>query len=151
MTQRIFCGYYSVHVNGDEERAVVSRAAIATIAERLPHGSGIDGDWAIDILGNGNLIISSSYHAMDDDGFYDGWADFSVRVYKAKMDETHELRGPCAGQIQITARKGDIMVSAVRGARRNGINMAIVREYLDDVLDDVFDGIETRRNEIVVA
>ena len=49
----------------------------------LPHGSGIDCDWEIDDKGD-KLIASNSYHCMDDVGFYDGWADFTLHIPKSK-------------------------------------------------------------------
>ena len=48
----------------------------------LPSGSGIDTGCQIDLdASNGNkLVIHSSYHAMNENGMYDGWYDFTVEV-----------------------------------------------------------------------
>ncbi len=46
----------------------------------LPSGSGIDSGCTIDNQKSDNLIIYSSFHKMDDNGMYDGWIDFTVRV-----------------------------------------------------------------------
>jgi len=47
----------------------------------LPHGSGIDADWIISFKNKSNKIyISNSYHHMNEDGYYDGWSDFTVII-----------------------------------------------------------------------
>ena len=46
----------------------------------LPHGSGIDSGCTIDTEKFESLLIYSSFHVMDKNGYYDGWVDFTVRV-----------------------------------------------------------------------
>ena len=48
----------------------------------LPRGSGIDSGCQIDTsrTDENRLIIESSFHVMDENGFYDGWIDFTVTV-----------------------------------------------------------------------
>lgn len=48
----------------------------------LPSGSGIDNGCHIDLAACKPylIVIRSSYHCMDENGFYDGWIDFTVRV-----------------------------------------------------------------------
>ncbi len=50
--------------------------------EILPSGSGIDSGCQIDVkrTDDSRLVIDSSYHCMDENGFYDGWIDFQVIV-----------------------------------------------------------------------
>jgi len=55
----------------------------ATI-ENLPHGSGIDCDWFCEKNGAGKVVCYNSYHCMDEFGYYDGYADFSVRWVAGK-------------------------------------------------------------------
>ncbi len=52
------------------------------VTDCLPSGSGIDSGCQIDLdASHGNkLVIHSSYHAMDDNGMYDRWYDFTVKV-----------------------------------------------------------------------
>jgi len=51
------------------------------IEDYLPHGSGFDSGCEIDYNSNSNkFIIFSSYHLMNDNGYYDGWIDFDVIV-----------------------------------------------------------------------
>lgn len=56
------------------------------LEENLPHGSGIDADWHVDEKSD-RFIASNSFHAMDEDGFYDGWADFTVSIPKKKPEQ----------------------------------------------------------------
>jgi hypothetical protein len=66
------------------------------ITNQLPHGSGLDTEWAIDFdKSHGNKItLSTSYHAMDENGYYDGWIDFTVIVLPSlSFDFTIHIRG----------------------------------------------------------
>jgi len=51
------------------------------ITNHLPHGSGINGDWNITDKGS-YVMASCSYEAMNENGFYDGWQDFTVTIPK---------------------------------------------------------------------
>jgi len=51
----------------------------AAIIENLPHGSGIDASWDIQVNTAGKIVAYNSYHVMDEYGYYVGWADFSIR------------------------------------------------------------------------
>ena len=49
------------------------------IVDALPHGSGIDCDW------NGYVTkhyvsFTNAFHCMDENGMYDGYADFTVKL-----------------------------------------------------------------------
>lgn len=48
----------------------------------LPHGSGVDGETSFDYdtSKEDKLVIRSSFHFMNDNGMYDGWADFSLVI-----------------------------------------------------------------------
>lgn len=48
-------------------------------ARQLPHGSGIDATWEYRDTAN-YVYFSNSFHCMDENGFYGGWQDFSVRL-----------------------------------------------------------------------
>lgn len=50
------------------------------VDSHLPHGSGVDSGCTIDTEKFESLLIYSSFHVMDENGFYDGWIDFTVRV-----------------------------------------------------------------------
>lgn len=55
------------------------------VKEYLPHGSGIDsGVTIIDANCSENqLTFATSYHHMNEDGYYDGWTEHIIRVYPA--------------------------------------------------------------------
>lgn len=64
------------------------------ISKHLPRGSGIDNDTKLfvpeesyesfqksrGIKNDGRLILTSSFHVLDDNGFYDGWINFTVEI-----------------------------------------------------------------------
>lgn len=50
-------------------------------ASQLPHGSGIDGSWDMEVKGS-YVYFTNSYHCMDEYGGYDGWQDFRIRIDK---------------------------------------------------------------------
>jgi len=60
---------------------------IDQLIDMLPHGSGIDGKTEL-LLDEckpydkpvKRIVIASSYHAMNDDGYYDGWYDFKLII-----------------------------------------------------------------------
>lgn len=51
------------------------------VFDNLPHGSGIDGRWAI-YKKKGYYKCLNSYHVMNENGMYNGWADFSIIISK---------------------------------------------------------------------
>lgn len=59
--------------------------------ESLPHGSGIDASWDCIKLGNGKVECRNSYHCMDENGFYCGWQDFTVRFEACNPQDTMRL------------------------------------------------------------
>ena len=59
------------------------------ILANLPHGSGIDGTWLSHIeykkvsrfsYRMHNLVCTNAIHCMNENGYYDGWIDFSVII-----------------------------------------------------------------------
>ena len=54
---------------------------IDVLKDELPHGSGIDGDWHINASKNGSYVVASNYyHAMNENGYYEGCADFRIII-----------------------------------------------------------------------
>lgn len=78
------------------------------LLELLPTGNGINSDWEITEHKNGNVTAKNSFHAMDEAGFYDGYMPFTVRIFQVTETRINKLKGPCEGQYQIVAKKGDI-------------------------------------------
>lgn len=48
------------------------------LAQKL-HGSGIDSEWKW-MHSKDYIIIRNSYHCMNENGYYNGWQDFSVQL-----------------------------------------------------------------------
>ena len=55
---------------------------IRELARLLPHGSGIDGGTLVDLDASHaeKLVLTTSFHHMNDGGYYDGWTDHVVTV-----------------------------------------------------------------------
>lgn len=58
----------------------------------LPHGNGIDCKWDFDYQKNGKVLAKNSYHCMDENGYYDGWADFTVKFDMHKAMTAFDLQ-----------------------------------------------------------
>lgn len=56
------------------------------IADKLPHGSGIDYDWTFETLKNGKVRFYNSYHGMNEGGMYVGSIEFSLTFAKDVRD-----------------------------------------------------------------
>ena len=51
--------------------------------DNLPHGSGIDCEWWGNMPKSGDYVtFGNSYHCMNENGFYDGYQDFFIRILK---------------------------------------------------------------------
>ena len=44
---------------------------------------------------------------MDEHGYYDGWQDFRVTIFRHRADKYNELIGPMKGHKQAIHKKGD--------------------------------------------
>lgn len=56
---------------------------LETITQQyLPHGSGFDSGTKIDTdkSQSNKLVFSTSFHHMDENGFYDGWTEHTITV-----------------------------------------------------------------------
>jgi hypothetical protein len=54
----------------------------------LPSGSGFDAGTTIDIDASDEkrIVLQTSYHHMNEAGFYDGWTEHTVKVYPSFVD-----------------------------------------------------------------
>lgn len=50
------------------------------LLEVLPHGSGIDCKWQFDYQQNGKITCVNAFHCLDANGYYCGYADFTLTV-----------------------------------------------------------------------
>jgi hypothetical protein len=73
------------------------------VNEHLPHGSGFDSGCALqlDASTEDKLTITTSFHHMNENGYYDGWTEHVVRV-KASLafGFTLTISGPNRNQIK---------------------------------------------------
>jgi hypothetical protein len=53
---------------------------LKTVGDYLPHGSGIDADWALQFTTPTRIRCSSGHHCTDEFSRYDGWAYFSILI-----------------------------------------------------------------------
>ena len=58
---------------------------IDTILEALPHGSGINGKWDINILDK-KIVCSNFYHVMNSNGYYTHYINFKINIYTNYRD-----------------------------------------------------------------
>jgi len=68
---------------------------IQSIINNLPHGSGIDGKTELEFekSNDNKLVINSEYHVMDENGYYDGWIDFSIIIEPGWNDIDLTIKG----------------------------------------------------------
>lgn len=113
------------------------------LLDLLPHGSGIDASWEIDTHKNGNITAKNSFHSMNDTGMYDGWMNFTVRIFRVKKNKLNKLKGPSEGKYQIVAKKGDIdfTVSCCESRKASFYDL---KNYLNDTLDTHLESIVTQ-------
>jgi hypothetical protein len=105
-------------VRKDDQENAVYRAGqhekcIESLKDLLPSGSGIEGI-SIDLSNSTGekIIIYSSFHSMNDGGYYDRWIDFSVTITPSLINGI---------SLKISGRFGKYQE---------------IREYLFDVFDD---------------
>lgn len=72
----IYKGWYHVRFTG----ADIAETTAQDIADRLPHGSGIDTNWTVTVHRNGALTARTEFHLMDENGYYSGWQPVSVKL-----------------------------------------------------------------------
>lgn len=54
----------------------------------LPRGSGIDAGTTLDNISHaGRLVFNTSYHHMNEHGYYDGWTEHTVIVTPSLLNE----------------------------------------------------------------
>ena len=65
---------------GNTEWAEKHGDRIDALINSLPSGSGIDSSTRLLKSSGERIVIASSYHAMDEHGFYDGWIEYRVAI-----------------------------------------------------------------------
>jgi len=118
------------------------------LRDLLPHGSGIDSEWVITEHKNGNFTCENSFHSMDENGYYDGYMPFTVRLFRHTQNMYNPLKGPLEGKIQVVHRKNDVdfSLSCNENKRRSFYGL---KEYLNDTLYHALESVLTKRDEMI--
>ncbi len=68
--------------SGNVEWQIRHEEALNDMLNELPHGSGIDGTYSIDAgyCNADKIEFFCQYQAMNENGMYDGWIDYKVKV-----------------------------------------------------------------------
>jgi len=122
--------WYKVKLDGDEHDERRACVNLRALADALPHGSGLDTDWSVSVARNGNVSLQTEYHGMDNGGMYNGWRPVHATLARVARTEYRALGGPCEGQYQVLARRGDIRLTV----RARGDLGDYLYEYLDSTL-----------------
>lgn len=123
----------------DEPTSIISEE---DLLELLPNGSGIDCSWEITEHANGNVTAKNAFHAMDEHGGYDGYMNFSVKIFKVKESRLNKLKGPSEGQYQIVTQKGDIDFKVTCNENRRA-SFHGLKSYLEDTIYQSLESIIT--------
>ena len=91
----------------------------------LPHGSGINYDWQIDIKNSKYVVCKNAYDRMDENGFYDGIFPFKV-IFTPNGFSVHFR---------------DLTPYGYRLAREE-----MLKSYLEDIFAEFYDNIELIMN-----
>jgi len=104
------------------------------LLEVLPHGSGIDSDWHFEKRDDGSIQCLNYFHAMNSDGYYDGYMPFAFDVFIHDKDIIKRLKGPCEGQIQLLHYKGEIDMTDVECDENQRESFYGLKDYLEDTI-----------------
>jgi len=90
--------HYRVYTDAPEGSQATPQESLESFAWRLPHGSGLDDNWTIEVRPRGRgLMLYTEYHAMDE-GSYCGWYPVWVTLNR-RPDGALEL-----GSVRINER-----------------------------------------------
>ena len=73
--------------NANKEYKGQAMDQIRELEEKLPYGSGFDAGSAVDLSKSTGqkIVIDTSFHHMNENGYYDGWTDHQVIVTPCLM------------------------------------------------------------------
>lgn len=69
-----------IRSNNVEWRAKAEARRSQIVRDFLPNGSGIDSGSKIETISDERIVISCSFHHMDENGYYDGWTDHKITI-----------------------------------------------------------------------
>ncbi len=96
------------------EWATKHEITLKELADALPSGSGFDAQTTIDLERSHleRVIIHTSFHHMDENGYYDGWTEHTLTV-------TPSFLGHCRTRI-------------------SGLNRNDIKSYIAEVFSEIF-------------
>jgi hypothetical protein len=97
------------------------------LLNKLPHGSGIDCKWEFTWLKNGKVKAVNAFHCMNDGGYYDGYADFTVIIPPQDHTDFH------------------LVFNGRQGQNKN--RQYLLRDYLEDTLYQALKGEQDASNK----
>lgn len=120
---------------------VQPRIDASALLDALPHGSGIDADWSLEVSPDGMSVeCACSYHHMNSDGYYDGWTDFRFTVYIVRREviEIDMRSGARRGMVDFcgmaTGKNYALRFGRIIGAFPE--RYSDTRDYLGEVIDE---------------
>lgn len=114
------------------------------IVEVLPHGSGIDASWHLEQLGSLPIVLcSNSFHAMDQNGYYCDWVDFTVKLNLESLDFDVEVNNK---QIELISKAYDIEIDNPTEEELEAWEQDNPRPYLDDLDQYIYECVEHSLN-----
>lgn len=100
--------------DNNAERFAEWNERIKQFEDMLPHGSGFDSGTKIDLDAShaDRLVFHTSYHHMNDGGFYDGWTEHTVTVTPAFIGTFHiRISGPSRNDIkEVISQEFDVIL-----------------------------------------
>lgn len=97
-----------------DDECLLQDAREEALLKVLPHGSGINNEWEFVWLKNGKVKAKNAFHCMNDVGYYDGYADFTVVI--PPLEHT----------------KFKLVFNGRQGQNKN--RQYLLRDYLEDTL-----------------
>jgi hypothetical protein len=124
----------------------VENDSIVEFTNGLPHGSGIDASWNYNATNGSYVYFSNSFHCMDENGFYCGWQDFSVRLDKTLFDYVIDAYAKMVSYNHMPSKERmtervnsllDLLAENFTLQFNNGHHLAdrhLLRDYLEDTI-----------------
>ena len=66
--------------HGNTEWLARWQTRMARLKDLLPSGGGIDSGTTIESIDRDAIVLSCSFHHMNENGYYDGWTEHKIRI-----------------------------------------------------------------------